>query len=174
MQLINALEIIIKEVSEVLKVLENKAKNYKNLLCIGRSHGIHAEPMTMGLKFAYAYAEFSRNLSRLKRAKKEISVCKISGPVGTYSSISPKVEAYVAKKLKLLPETISTQIIPRDRHAVVFYYLSILASSIERLSVEIRHLQRTEVLEVEEFFLVLDKKEVLQCLIKETLFFQKI
>ena len=106
----------------------------------------------MGLKFAYAYAEFSRNLTRLKNAKKEISVCKISGPVGTYSSVSPKVEEYVAKKLKLKPETISTQIIPRDRHAVFFSTLSILASSVERLSVEIRHLQRTEVLEAEEYF----------------------
>ncbi len=152
LQLISALDLIISEVSEILKVLESKANKYKYLLCIGRSHGIHAEPMTMGLKFAYAYAEFSRNLTRLKNAKKEISVCKISGPVGTYSSVSPKVEEYVAKKLKLKPETISTQIIPRDRHAVLFSTLSILASSIERFSVEIRHLQRTEVLEVEEYF----------------------
>ena len=152
LQLISALDLIIKEVSEILKVLEKKAYKYKYLLCIGRSHGIHAEPITMGLKFAYAYAEFSRNLTRLKNAKKEISVCKISGPVGTYSSVSPVVEKYVAKKLKLKPETISTQIIPRDRHAVLFSTLSILASSIERLSVEIRHLQRTEVLEAEEFF----------------------
>ncbi|MBV69002.1 MAG: adenylosuccinate lyase [Pelagibacterales bacterium] len=152
LQLISALDLIIKEVLEILKVLENKAYKYKYLLCIGRSHGIHAEPMTMGLKFAYAYAEFSRNLKRLKNAKKEISVCKISGPVGTYSSVSPKVEEYVAKKLKLTPETISTQIIPRDRHAVLFSTLSILASSVERLSVEVRHLQRTEVLEAEEYF----------------------
>ena len=152
LQLISALDLIISEILEILKVLENKANKYKYLLCIGRSHGIHAEPTTMGLKFAYAYAEFSRNLKRLKNAKKEISVCKISGPVGTYSSVSPKVEEYVAKKLNLKPETISTQIIPRDRHAVLFSTLSILASSIERLSVEIRHLQRTEVLEVEEYF----------------------
>ena len=152
LQLISALDLILNEVSEVLKVLETKANKYKYLVCIGRSHGIHAEPMTMGLKFAYAFAEFSRNLTRLKNAKKEISICKISGPVGTYSSVSPKVEEYVAKKLKLKPETISTQIIPRDRHALLFSTLAILAASIERLSVEIRHLQRTEVLEAEEYF----------------------
>ena len=152
LQLISALDLIIKEVSEVLKVLETKANKYKYLVCIGRSHGIHAEPMTMGLKFAYAFAEFSRNLTRLKNAKKEISVCKISGPVGTYSSVSPKVEEYVAKKLGLQPELASSQIIPRDRHAVFFTNLSILAASIDRLATEIRHLQRTEVLEAEEYF----------------------
>ncbi|MBF95781.1 MAG: Adenylosuccinate lyase [Alphaproteobacteria bacterium MarineAlpha9_Bin4] len=153
-QLSEATDLLIKELKEVLLVLKKKAAKYKYLQCIGRSHGIHAEPMTMGLKFAYAYAEFDRNLYRLKNAKKEISVCKISGPVGTYSSVSPKVEEYVAKKLKLKPETVSTQIIPRDRHANFFSTLSILASSIERLSVEIRHMQRTEVLEAEEYFSV--------------------
>ena len=151
-QLKDATNLLIKELEEVLVILKNKAKKYKYLLCIGRSHGIHAEPITMGLKFTYAYAEFSRNLDRLKNARKEISVCKISGPVGTYSSVSPKVEEYIAKKLKMKAETISTQIIPRDRHALFFSTLSILASSIERLSVEIRHLQRTEVLEAEEYF----------------------
>ena len=128
-QLSEATDLLIKELKEVLLVLKKKAAKYKYLQCIGRSHGIHAEPMTMGLKFAYAYAEFDRNLYRLKNAKKEISVCKISGPVGTYSSVSPKVEEYVAKKLKLKPETVSTQIIPRDRHANFFFdtfYISIL------------------------------------------------
>ena len=151
-QLINATDLLIEELNEILVILKNKSLKYKKLLCIGRSHGIHAEPMTIGLKFAYAYAEFARNLERLKKAKKEISICKISGPVGTYSSISPRVEQYIARKLKLKPETISTQIIPRDRHALFFSTLSILAASIERISVEIRHLQRTEVLEAEEFF----------------------
>ena len=119
---------------------------------IGRSHGIHAEPITFGLKLASFYSEFNRNIQRLKKAKEEISICSISGPVGTYNSIDPSIEKYVAKKTNLIPEKVSTQIIPRDRHAVFFSTLGILASSIERLAVEIRHLQRTEVLEVEEFF----------------------
>ena len=151
-QLSEAAKLLIIELEEILIILETMAKKYKKLLCIGRSHGIHAEPITMGLKFAYAYAEFSRHLNRIKNAKEEISFCKISGPVGTYSSVSPEVEKYVAKKLKLKPEVISTQIIPRDRHANFFSAMALLASSVERLSVEIRHLQRTEVLEVEEYF----------------------
>ena len=119
---------------------------------IGRSHGIHAEPITFGLKMGSFYFEFIRNLKRLENAIEEISVCAISGPVGTYNSIDPSVEKYVASKLNLKTEEISTQIIPRDRHACYFSVLGIIASSIERLAVEIRHLQRTELLEVEEFF----------------------
>ena len=119
---------------------------------IGRSHGIHAEPITFGLKLRSFYFEFKRNLKRLELAKDEISICAISGPVGTYNTIDPSVEEYVAKKLNLVTENISTQIIPRDRHAFFFTNLGILASSIERLAIEIRHLQRTEILEVEEFF----------------------
>ncbi len=151
-QLKESATILIKDLKELLKSLKYKSIKYKSLITIGRSHGIHAEPTTMGLKFAYAYAEFKRNLKRLELAKKEISICKISGPVGTYSSVSPKVEEYVAKKLGLETEEVSTQIIPRDRHAAFFTTLSIIASSIDRLATEIRHLQRTEVLEVEESF----------------------
>jgi adenylosuccinate lyase len=119
---------------------------------IGRSHGVHAEPVTFGLKMSSFYFEFKRNLERLKSAKDEISICSISGPVGTFNSIDPSVENFVAKKLGLMTENISTQVIPRDRHAYFFSVLGIIASSIERLSIEIRHLQRTELLEVEEFF----------------------
>ncbi|MAJ24013.1 MAG: adenylosuccinate lyase [Rickettsiales bacterium] len=151
-QLKNASTVLIKNLKLVLNSLKQKSLENKELITIGRSHGIHAEPTTMGLKFAYAYAEFKRSLKRLEIAKKEISICKISGPVGTYSSISPEVENYVAKKLGLVSEDSSTQIIPRDRHASFFSTLSILASSIDRLATEIRHLQRTEVLEVEESF----------------------
>ena len=151
-QLQNASKILIQSLKSLLITLKKKALDYKSLITIGRSHGIHAEPTTIGLKFAYAYAEFKRNLKRLEIAQKEISICKISGPVGTYSSISPSVEAYVAKKLGLKTEDVSTQIIPRDRHAAFFSALSILAGSIDRLATEIRHLQRTEVLEAEESF----------------------
>jgi len=119
---------------------------------IGRSHGIHAEPITFGLKMASFYFEFKRNLKRLEFALEDVSICSISGPVGTYNSIDPSVEQYVAKKLNLRTEDISTQVIPRDRHAHFFSTLGIIASSIERLAIEIRHLQRTEILEVEEFF----------------------
>jgi adenylosuccinate lyase len=122
------------------------------MVCIGRSHGIHAEPTTMGLKFAYAYAEFKRCKERLAFATNDISTCKISGAVGTFANIDPKVEEYVAKKMKLNVETISTQISPRDRHAMYFSVLGVIASSLERVSVEIRHLQRTEVREAEEKF----------------------
>ena len=151
-QLQNSSKVLIQSLKSLLITLKKKALDYKSLITIGRSHGIHAEPTTIGLKFAYAYAEFKRNLKRLEIAQKEISICKISGPVGTYSSISPSVEAYVAKKLGLKAEDVSTQIIPRDRHAAFFSALSILAGSIDRLATEIRHLQRTEVLEAEESF----------------------
>ncbi len=151
-QLQNSSKILIQSLKSLLITLKKKALDYKSLITIGRSHGIHAEPTTIGLKFAYAYTEFKRNLKRLEIAQKEISICKISGPVGTYSSISPSVEAYVAKKLGLKTEDVSTQIIPRDRHAAFFSALSILAGSIDRLATEIRHLQRTEILEAEESF----------------------
>jgi len=145
-------EIIHKELSLLLKNLRSKSLKYKNTLMIGRSHGIHAEPITFGLKLGSFYNEFKRNLLRLEMAIEEISICSISGPVGTYDSVDPKVEKYVAKKLKLKCEDVSTQIIPRDRHAFFFSILGIIGSSIERFAVEIRHLQRTELLEVEERF----------------------
>lgn len=152
LQLKQSVEIIINQLNELISVLEKKSEEYKNVLLIGRSHGIHAEPITFGLKIRSFYFEFKRNLERLISAKDEISICAISGPVGTYSSIDPSVEEYVAKKLNLSAENISSQIIPRDRHAYLFSILGIMASSIERLAVEIRHLQRTEILEVEEYF----------------------
>ena len=151
-QLKEAGNILNKDLDILLVSLKARAKESKNMLCIGRSHGIHAEPMTMGLKFAYAYAEFSRAKKRLLNAIDEISTCKISGSVGTFANIDPKVEEYVAKKLNLKVETISTQISPRDRHAMFFSTLGVIAGSIERLSTEIRHLQKTEVGEVEEKF----------------------
>ena len=145
-------EIISKELKILLKNLKSKSLKYKKTPMIGRSHGIHAEPITFGLKLASFYNEFKRNLKRLELAIDEISICSISGPVGTYNTIDPRVEKYVANKLKLKTENISTQIIPRDRHAFFFSILGIIASSIERFAVEIRHLQRTELLEVEEKF----------------------
>jgi len=145
-------ELIINELRILIKNIKEKAFKYKNTLMIGRSHGIHAEPITFGLKLASFYSEFNRSLKRLIQAKNEISICSISGPVGTYNTVNPSVEKYVAKKMNLFPESISTQVIPRDRHAFFFSTLGILASSIERLAIEIRHLQRTEILEVEEFF----------------------
>ena len=145
-------EIIRKELTTLLKNLKSKSLKYKKTIMIGRSHGIHAEPITFGLKLGSFYNEFKRNLKRLDLAIDEISICSISGPVGTYDSIDPKVEKYVAKKLKLKCEDVSTQVIPRDRHAFFFSVLGIIGSSIERLAVEIRHLQRTEILEVEERF----------------------
>ena len=151
-QLKEAGNILNKDLEILLISLKARAKESKNMLCIGRSHGIHAEPMTMGLKFAYAYAEFSRAKKRLQNAIDEISTCKISGSVGTFANIDPKVEEYVAKKLNLRVETISTQVSPRDRHAMFFSTLGVIAGSIERLSIEIRHLQKTEVGEVEEKF----------------------
>ena len=144
--------IIEKELLNLLKSLKKIAIKHKNTPCIGRSHGIHAEPTTFGVKMASFYAEFQRNHKRFLKAIEEINICAISGAVGNYANIDPRVEQYVAKKLGMKAETISTQIIPRDRHAVYFNTLAVIASSIERLATEIRHLQRTEVLEVEEFF----------------------
>ena len=144
--------IISKDIQNLLKSIKKQALKHKNTICIGRSHGIHAEPTTFGLKLLTFYEEFSRNHKRLEKAIKEISTCAISGAVGTFANIDPKVEQYVAKKLNLNIEPISTQIIPRDRHAYFFSVLGVIASSVERFAVEIRHLQRTEVSEVQEFF----------------------
>lgn len=151
-QLKQASDLLIKDLKELLEVLREKAEKYKFAACMGRSHGIHAEPVTFGLKMAGFYAEFKRNLDRLEQARKEVATCAISGAVGTFANIDPYVQEYVAKKLGLTPEPISTQVIPRDRHAMFFSVLGVIASSIERISVEIRHLQRTELLEAEEFF----------------------
>jgi len=151
-QLSRAADILIADVEKLLAVLKRRAFEHKNTPTIGRSHGIHAEPTTFGLKLAFAYAEFSRALERLKQARKEVATCAISGAVGTYANNDPRIEAYVAKKLNLSVEPISTQIIPRDRHAMFFATLGVIASSIERLATEVRHLQRTEVREAEEFF----------------------
>ena len=145
-------KILLNDINDLLKTLKQKAYKHKNTICMGRSHGIHAEPITFGLKLATYYEEFKRNKKRLEDAVKEISTCAISGAVGTFAHITPKVEEYVAKKLNLKPEPISTQVIPRDRHAQFFSVLGIIASSAERLATEIRHLQRTEVLEAEEYF----------------------
>jgi len=152
LQLKQSGEIILNDISELLQSIKKQAIKHKYTLCIGRSHGIHAEPITFGLKMLTFYQEFLRNKTRLEESIKEISTCAISGAVGTFANIDPRIESYVAKKLKLDIEPISTQIIPRDRHAQFFCTLGIIASSIERFAVEIRHLQRTEVLEVEEFF----------------------
>ena len=152
LQLKQSGEILLKNIEQLLLSIKKQALKHKFTLCIGRSHGIHAEPITFGLKMLTFYQEFLRNKKRLVSSIKEISTCAISGAVGTFANIDPKVESYVAKKLKLSVEPISTQIIPRDRHAQFFSTLGIIASSIERFAVEIRHLQRTEVLEVEEFF----------------------
>jgi adenylosuccinate lyase len=151
-QLQKAGTILLEDLNQILKTLKQKAYKHKHTICMGRSHGIHAEPITFGLKLATYYEEFKRNKKRLEAAIKEISTCAISGAVGTFAHLSPKVEQYVAKKLKLISEPISTQIIPRDRHAQFFSTLGIIASSAERLATEIRHLQRTEVLEAEEYF----------------------
>ena len=151
-QLKQSTEIIINDLKNLLKVLKIKAKKYKKTICLGRTHGIHAEPTTFGLKIASFFAEMERNLNRLKIALEDVSICAISGAVGTYATINPAIENFVAKKLGLKSEKISTQIIPRDRHAHLFSVFAIIASSIERIAVEIRHLQRTEVREVEEFF----------------------
>ena len=152
LQLKQAGKILIQDIDKLLKTLKNKSKKYKNTITIGRSHGIHAEPGTFGLKLATYYAEFTRNKKRLEQAIDEISTCAISGAVGTFAHIGPNIEKFVAKKLDLKPEPISTQIIPRDRHAYFFNTLAIIASSAERLATEVRHLQRTEVLEAEEYF----------------------
>ena len=152
LQLKQSGEILLQDIDVLLKIVKKQAIKHKFTLCIGRSHGIHAEPITFGLKMLTFYQEFLRNKKRLQNSIKEISTCAISGAVGTFANIDPRVEKYVAKKLKLQIEPISTQIIPRDRHAQFFSTLGLIASSIERFAVEIRHLQRTEVSEVEEFF----------------------
>lgn len=151
-QLSQACDLLIEGVKRVKEALKKRAFEHKDTICLGRSHGIHAEPVTFGLKLARFYAEFSRNLERLEAAKKEISVCAISGAVGTFANVDPFVQQFVAQKLGLEQESVSTQVIPRDRHAMFFAILGVIASSIENIAVEIRHLQRTEVLEVEEFF----------------------
>ena len=152
LQLKQSGQILLKDINILLSTIKKQAIKHKNTLCIGRSHGIHAEPITFGLKLLTFYQEFLRNKKRLEDSINEISTCAISGAVGTFANIHPKVEVYVAKKLNLKVEPISTQVIPRDRHAQFFSTLAIIASSIERFATEIRHLQRTEVLEVEEFF----------------------
>jgi len=151
-QLQRASDILLDDIETLLKTLKKRSIEHKNTVTIGRSHGIHAEPITFGLKLAGYYAEFKRNKKRLLQAREEISTCAISGAVGTFAHIDPFVENYVSRKLNLNPEEISTQIIPRDRHAMFFSTLGVIASSIERLATEIRHLQRTEVREVEEYF----------------------
>jgi adenylosuccinate lyase len=151
-QLVRAADLLIADVDTLNAAIERRAREYKFTPTIGRSHGIHAEPTTFGLKLAVAFAEFSRARQRLNLARKEVASCAISGVVGTFAQIDPRVEAYVAEKMGLAVEPISTQIIPRDRHAMYFATLGVVAASIERLATEIRHLQRTEVLEVEEFF----------------------
>ena len=151
-QFIQSGKILLRDIDQILKVLKRQSKKYKYTPCIGRSHGIHAEPITFGLKLASFYGEFKRNRKRLLDAIEEISTCSISGAVGTYANINPNVEKYVAKKLHLKVEPISTQVIPRDRHAFYFSVLAIIAGSVERVAVEIRHLQRTEVYELQEYF----------------------
>ena len=143
-QLVQSGKILLSDIDRILSVLKKKALKYKFTPCIGRSHGIHAEPITFGLKLASYYEEFKRNKKRLQSAIDEVSTCAISGAVGTFANIDPRVEVYVSKKLKLRPEPISTQVIPRDRHAYYFSILGIIAGSIERIATEIRHLQRSE------------------------------
>ena len=151
-QLTRAADLLIDDIDHVLAALKKRAFEHKMTPTIGRSHGIHAEPVTFGLKLAYAYAEFYRARERLVAARKEVATCAISGAVGTFAQIDPRVEEHVAKAMGLTPEPVSTQVIPRDRHAMYFATLGVIASSVERLATEIRHLQRTEVLEAEEFF----------------------
>jgi adenylosuccinate lyase len=151
-QLVQAADILVADVDALLAALKTRAFEYKGTPTVGRSHGVHAEPTTFGLKLAVAYAEFARARERLVRAREEVATCAISGAVGTFAHVDPRVEEYVAKKLGLKVEPISTQIVPRDRHAAYFAALAVVASSLERLATEIRHLQRTEVLEAEEYF----------------------
>ena len=151
-QLTQAADLLLQDLDKLLAALKKRSLEHKDTLCIGRSHGIHAEPTTFGLKLAGHYAAFKRAKERLKLAREDIAVCTISGAVGTYATINPQVEEYVAARLGLKPETVATQVIPRDRHANFFCTLAVIASSIENLAVEIRHLQRTEVREAEEFF----------------------
>ena len=151
-QLVRAADLLIADVDKLLAALKRRAFEHKNTVTIGRSHGIHAEPITFGMKLAQAYAEFDRNRARLVAARAEVATCAISGAVGSFANIDPRVEEHVAEKLGLVPEPVSTQVIPRDRHAMYFTTLGVVASSIERLATEIRHMQRTEVLEAEEYF----------------------
>ena len=151
-QLVKASDLLLEGMDKLLAAIKRRAYEHKDTVCIGRSHGIHAEPVTFGLKLAQAYAEFDRCKKRLLAAREEIATCAISGAVGTFANIDPFVEEYVAEKLGLAIEPVSTQVIPRDRHAMFFATLGVIASSIERLATEIRHLQRTEVLEAEEYF----------------------
>jgi adenylosuccinate lyase len=151
-QLARAADLLLADLDKVLAALKTRAFEYKMTPSIGRSHGIHAEPVTFGLKLAYAYAEFARARERLVTARKDVATCAISGAVGTFAQIDPRVEEHVAKAMGLTPEPISTQVIPRDRHAMYFATLGVIASSVERFATEVRHLQRTEVLEAEEFF----------------------
>ena len=151
-QLTRAADLLLKDMDALLAAIKRRAFEHKMTPTIGRSHGIHAEPTTFGVKLAYAYAEFERNRERLVRARDEIATCAISGAIGTFANVDPRVEEHVAKAMGLKPEPVSTQVIPRDRHAMFFATLGVIASSIERLATEIRHLQRTEVLEAEEFF----------------------
>ena len=152
LQLVRATDLLLADLDGLLSAIERRAREHKLTPTVGRSHAIHAEPTTFGLKLAQAYAEFARGKERLIRARAEVATAAISGAVGTFANVDPRVEAYVAGKLGLMPEPISTQVIPRDRHAMYFATLAVVASSIERLAIEIRHLQRTEVLEAEEFF----------------------
>ncbi|QZD89806.1 adenylosuccinate lyase [Qipengyuania aurantiaca] len=151
-QLARSTDLLLEDLDQLLAAIKRRAEEHKYTPTIGRSHGIHAEPVTFGLKLAQAYAEFDRCKTRLLAAREEIATCAISGAVGTFANIDPSVEEYVAEKLGLKPEPVSTQVIPRDRHAMYFATLAVIAGSIERLAVEVRHLQRTEVLEAEEFF----------------------
>jgi len=151
-QLVRAADLLVADLDKVLAALKRRAFEHKLTPTIGRSHGIHAEPTTFGVKLAYAYAEFARGRDRLLAARKEVATCAISGAVGTFAQVDPRVEAHVAKAMGLAVEPVSTQVIPRDRHAMYFATLGVVAASVERLATEFRHLQRTEVLEAEEFF----------------------
>ncbi len=151
-QLVRAADILLADIDRLLAALEKRAFEHKDTVTIGRSHGIHAEPTTFGVKLAFAHAEFQRARARMECARADVATCAISGAVGTFANIDPRVEDYVAAKMGLSPEPVSTQVIPRDRHAMFFATLGVIASSLERLATEIRHLQRTEVLEAEEYF----------------------
>ncbi|MGL9717284.1 MAG: adenylosuccinate lyase [Wolbachia sp.] len=151
-QMKESCDILLKDLENLLAALKKKAGDYKDIVCVGRSHGMHAEPTTLGLKFARFYTEFKRSYQRLINAQKEISTCKISGAVGNFANVDPFVEEYVAEKMGLIPETISSQVIPRDRHAMFFSVLGVIASSMENVAIEIRHLQRTEIGEISEYF----------------------
>jgi adenylosuccinate lyase len=151
-QLVRAADILLGDIDKLLAALKRRAYEHKDTVCIGRSHGVHAEPVTFGLKMAVAYAEMDRNRARLSAVRTEVATCAISGAVGTFANIDPSVEAHVASAMGLEVEPVSTQVIPRDRHAMFFATLGVVASSVERIATEIRHLQRTEVLEAEEYF----------------------